>query len=82
MTNHHVIDGAFEIKVGLADGRRFRATLVGSDRITDLAAIRIDGPRPPVLPLGISKRLHIAETVIAVGSPLWIEGGPTSRSAS
>ena len=77
LTNHHVVDGATEIKVALADGRRFRATLVGTDRFTDLAVLRIEGAKLPVLPLGSSKRLRIAETVIAVGSPLWIEGGPT-----
>lgn len=77
LTNHHVVDGASEIKVALTDGRRFRAALVGADRVTDLAVLKIDGGKLPTLALGASRRLRIAETVIAIGSPLWLEGGPT-----
>ncbi len=77
LTNHHVVEGAAEIKVALSDGRRFRAALVGVDRLTDLAVLKIEGGTLPVLALGASHRLRIAETVIAIGSPLWLEGGPT-----
>jgi serine protease Do len=77
LTNAHVIDGAQEIKVTLADRRRFRATLVGADRFSDLAVLRIDGTDLPVLPLGESHRLRVAQTAVAIGSPLWLEGGPT-----
>jgi serine protease Do len=77
LTNNHVVEGASEIKVTLTDGRGFRATLVGRDAFSDLAVLRIDGAKLPVLPLGDSAKLRVAQTVIAIGNPLWIEGGPT-----
>jgi len=77
LTNNHVVEGFEEIKVTLTDGRTFRATLVGGDRYTDLAVLRIEGKDLQALALGDSARLAIGETVIAIGSPLWIEGGPT-----
>ena len=77
LTNNHVIDGAEDIKVALTDGRTFRAILVGADAFTDLAVLRIDGRNLPALALGGSARLAVGETVVAIGSPLWIEGGPT-----
>ena len=80
VTNSHVIDGAEQIKVTLSDERTFRATLVGTDRFTDLAVVKIEGRNLPAIQLGDSSRLAIGETVVAVGSPLWIEGGPTVTS--
>jgi len=77
LTNNHVVEGFEEIKVTLPDGRTFRATLIGGDRFTDLAVLKIEGRNLRALPLGDSSRLQIGETVIAIGSPLWIEGGPT-----
>ena len=77
LTNNHVTDGAEDIKVALTDGRVFRAVLVGADRFTDLAVLRIEGKSLPAIPLGDSARLAVGETVVAIGSPLWIEGGPT-----
>ncbi len=77
LTNNHVVEGADQIKVTLPDERAFRATLVGADRMTDLAVLKIDGRDLPVVRLGESSRLVVGETVIAMGSPLWIEGGPT-----
>ena len=77
LTNNHVVEGAQEIKVALTDGRTFRAALVGADRMTDLAVLKIDGKNLPALPLGDAARLAVGETVVAIGSPLWIEGGPT-----
>ena len=77
LTNNHVVEGAEEIKVTLTDERTFRAFLVGGDRFTDLAVLKIDAPALPSLPLADSARLAVGETVVAVGSPLWIEGGPT-----
>ena len=77
LTNSHVVEGAEEIKVTLTDERSFRAALVGSDRFTDLAVLKIDASRLPALTLADSGRLTVGETVVAIGSPLWIEGGPT-----
>ena len=77
VTNNHVVDGAEDIKVALTDGRVFRAVLVGADRFTDLAVLKIEGKILPALALGNSGRLAVGESVVAIGSPLWIEGGPT-----
>jgi len=77
LTNHHVVAGADQIKVTLADERAFRATLVGVDPYTDLAVLRIEGKNLPVARLGHSGRLRIGQAVVAIGNPLWIEGGPT-----
>ena len=77
LTNNHVVEGAEQIKVTLADGRAFRAALVGGDRFTDLAVLKIDGHGLPTVPLGDSGRLAVGEAVVAMGSPLWIEGGPS-----
>jgi S1-C subfamily serine protease len=77
LTNNHVIDGAEEIKVALTDGRVFRAVLIGADGFTDLAVLKIEGKNLPALVLGNSARLAVGESVVAIGSPLWIEGGPT-----
>ncbi len=77
LTNNHVVEGFEEFKVTLPDGRTFRGTLVGGDFFTDLAVLKIEGKNLRALPLGDSDKLAIGETVIAIGSPLWIEGGPT-----
>ena len=77
LTNNHVVEGAEEIKVALTDGRVFRATMVGADRFNDLAVLKIEGRNLPALRLGASSKLAVGETVVAIGSPLWIEGGPT-----
>jgi serine protease Do len=77
LTNDHVIQGVDHIKVGLADGRTFPATLVGRDAFSDLAVVKITGTNLPVAVLGDSARLAVGATVLAIGNPLWIEGGPT-----
>ncbi|MFB3819953.1 MAG: S1C family serine protease, partial [Candidatus Methylomirabilales bacterium] len=77
LTNEHVVRGAEVIKVTLTDGRSFTGELIGADRFTDLAVVKIPGTGFRSLPLGDSSRLRIGQTVVAVGSPLWIEGGPT-----
>ena len=77
ITNDHVIQGVDQIKVALADERTFRATLVGRDPFTDLAVLKIEGTNLPVARLGDSTRLSIGEAVVAIGNPLWIQGGAT-----
>ncbi len=77
LTNSHVVDGAEEIKVTLADERTYPAVLVGTDPQNDLAVLKVAGLRLPAAVLGNSARLAVGETVIAIGNPLWIEGGPT-----
>ncbi|MEO8078632.1 MAG: trypsin-like peptidase domain-containing protein, partial [Acidobacteriota bacterium] len=71
LTNHHVIDGAERITVTLADGRAFRAEVVGSDPAIDVALLRIPGAHDlPSAPLGNSDELRVGEWVCAIGNPL------------
>jgi S1-C subfamily serine protease len=77
LTNNHVVGGAEVTKVTLPDERTFQATLIGADPFTDLAVLKIEGKDLRAVPLGDSARLAVGETVIAIGSPLWLEGGPT-----
>jgi Do/DeqQ family serine protease len=72
LTNHHVIDGAAEIRAELTDGRSFEAELVGSDPPSDLALLKIDGDNLPTLPLGDSDEVRVGDIVLAVGNPLGI----------
>ena len=71
LTNHHVIENADRITVTLADGRAFRADVVGTDPAIDVALIRIEGGRDlPEAPLGNSDDLRVGEWVCAIGNPL------------
>jgi len=70
LTNNHVVEGADSIKVTLSDKREFTATVVGTDPQSDVALIKIDNAvNLPVLPLGDSSKLDVAEWVIAIGNP-------------
>ena len=70
LTNNHVVDGADEITVRLADEREFKAKLIGSDPQTDVALIKIqDSGHLPILALGDSDALDVGEWVIAIGNP-------------
>ena len=70
VTNNHVVDGATEIKVTLSDRRILTAKLVGTDPLTDLAVIKIDGANFPNIPMGDSSALRPGQTVLAFGNPL------------
>jgi len=72
ITNHHVIDGADQIKVDLNDGRTLDAKLIGSDAPSDLAVLKINASSLPVLPLGDSDRVRVGDIALAVGNPLGI----------
>ncbi len=72
LTNHHVIDGAEQIKVDLNDGRTLDAKLVGSDPPSDLAVLRINASNLPVLNLGDSDRVRVGDVVLAIGNPLGV----------
>ena len=71
ITNNHVVKGADEIKVKLADGREFKAKVVGRDTKTDLALLKISSlfKDLPALPLGDSDSMRVGDWVIAVGNP-------------
>jgi serine protease Do len=72
LTNHHVIDGAEDIRVEMTDSRTFPAKVVGSDAPSDLAVLKIDATNLPVLPLGDSDRVRVGDVVLAIGNPLGV----------
>ena len=82
LTNHHVVDGALEIKVELTDNRTFAAKLVGSDPPSDLAVLKIDATSLPTLSLGDSDKVRVGDFVLALGNPLGIGQTVTSGIVS
>jgi Do/DeqQ family serine protease len=72
LTNHHVIDGAEQIKVDLNENRTLDARVVGSDPPSDLAVLKIDATNLPVLALGDSDKVRVGDVVLAIGNPLGI----------
>jgi serine protease Do len=70
ITNNHVVEGATDVKVTLSDRRMFSAKVIGTDPLTDLAVIKIEGSNFPNVPLGDSTQLHPGQTVLAFGNPL------------
>ena len=82
LTNHHVVDGALEIKVELTDNRTYTAKLVGSDPPSDLAVLKIDAKDLPTLSLGDSDKVRVGDFVLAVGNPLGIGQTVTSGIVS
>jgi serine protease Do len=78
LTNHHVIDGAQEIKVEVSEGKVQQAKLIGSDPPSDLAVLKIGGGKYSVLPLGDSDKVRVGDVVLAVGNPLGIGQTVTS----
>jgi serine protease Do len=69
VTNAHVIEGASRIAVTLQDGRELEADVLGADRDSDLAVLKVDATGLPAVPLGESSDLLIGETVVAIGNP-------------
>jgi Do/DeqQ family serine protease len=72
LTNHHVIDGAEDIKVDLNDHRTLSAKVVGSDPPSDLAVLKIDAHDLPVLSLADSDKVRVGDICLAVGNPLGV----------
>lgn len=69
LTNQHVVEDATEIEVQLADGRQTRARLIGSDVETDIAVLKIDLDKLPVVALGDVRALQVGDAVLAIGNP-------------
>lgn len=69
VTNHHVIQGAAEIRVQLADGRIATPSVVGTDPDTDLAVLRVDVEDPPFMTMGRSNEVRAGDVVLAIGNP-------------
>ena len=82
VTNNHVIDGAERLEVTLNDNRQFNATVIGTDEATDLALIKIDAEKLPVIPFGNSDDLKIGEWVLAVGNPFGLTSTVTAGIVS
>ncbi len=82
VTNHHVIQGAQQIKVKLADGREFTAQLKATDAVTDLAVIKVPAQGLPYLTWGNSDLLQVGEWVLAIGSPLGLSQTVTAGIVS
>jgi serine protease Do len=78
VTNHHVVAGADEIIVKLNDQREFTAELVGSDKRSDIALLKIEADDLPVVKMGNSDKIAVGEWVLAIGSPFGFESSATS----
>jgi Do/DeqQ family serine protease len=82
LTNHHVIEGASDIEVQLADGRQARAQLVGTDPETDIAVLRIGLDKLPVIRIADVHQLQVGDVVLAIGNPFNVGQTVTSGIVS
>ncbi len=82
MTNAHVVDGADEVIVTLTDKREFKARIVGTDRRTDVAVVKIEAGGLPFVKVGDVNRLKVGEWVMAIGSPFGLENTVTAGIVS
>lgn len=79
LTNHHVISDANEIDVALADGRKVKAKIIGSDPETDIAVLKIDVKQLPMpITLGKIESIHVGDVVLAIGNPFGVGQTVTS----
>ena len=82
MTNAHVVDGADEVIVTLTDKREFKARIVGTDRRTDVAVVKVEATGLPFVRIGDVNRLKVGEWVMAIGSPFGLENTVTAGIVS
>jgi serine protease Do len=82
MTNAHVVDGADEVLVTLTDKREFKAKIIGSDRRSDIALVKIEANGLPAVKVGDVNRLKVGEWVMAIGSPFGLENTVTAGIVS
>jgi serine protease DegQ len=82
LTNNHVIEGADDIEVQLADGRKARAKLVGSDPETDVAVLKIELDKLPAITFGNTDHLEVGDVVLAIGNPFGVGQTVTSGIVS
>ena len=82
MTNAHVVEGADEVIVTLPDKREFKAKIIGSDKRSDVAVVKIEATGLPAVKIGDSNRLRVGEWVMAIGSPFGLENTVTAGIVS
>jgi serine protease Do len=82
MTNAHVVEGADEVLVTLPDKREFKARIVGADKRTDVAVVKIEASALPAVKIGDVSRLKVGEWVMAIGSPFGLENTVTAGIVS
>jgi serine protease Do len=82
MTNAHVVDGADEVLVTLTDKREFKAKIVGTDKRSDVAVVKIEATGLPAVKVGDVGRLRVGEWVMAIGSPFGLENSVTAGIVS
>ena len=82
MTNAHVIEGADEVIVTLTDKREFKAKLIGADKRSDVALVKIEASGLPAVKVGDVSRLRVGEWVMAIGSPFGLENTVTAGIVS
>ena len=82
MTNAHVVEGADEVLVTLTDKREFKARIIGADKRTDVAVVKIDATGLPAVRVGAVSRLKAGEWVMAIGSPFGLENTVTAGIVS
>ena len=82
LTNNHVVEGATEIEVTMNDNTTYSADLIGTDRATDVAVIKVDGESLPTIPVADSDNLRIGEWVLAIGSPYQLQSTITAGIVS
>ena len=78
VTNNHVVDGADELTVSLTDNKEYSARIIGTDKTTDLALIKIDGKNLPAITIANSDNVRVGEWVLAVGNPLGLNNTVTA----
>lgn len=72
LTNNHVVDGATDVKVTLADKREFKAKVVGTDPKTDVAVLKIEGSNLPSVTIGDSSKVQVGDYALAIGDPFGV----------
>ncbi len=82
MTNAHVVEGAEDVIVTLTDKREFKARIIGTDRRTDVAVVKIEASGLPAVKIGDVNRLRVGEWVMAIGSPFGLDNSVTAGIVS
>ena len=77
MTNHHVIDNSTEVRVIFEDGRLYEATIIGSDKLTDIGLIKINASNLIPIAIGNSDKMLVGDLAVAIGHPLTLGAAPT-----